>query len=246
MTSIHYFGHSTLKLTLDTGEEILVDPFFTENPATEATADDQRPGTILLTHGHFDHIGHVSANTEECQTDLVDIARRTGCAVVCNFEIGVWLQGRGVSNVKQLQPGGGVTLTWGRCKMVPAIHGSMLPDGSNGGVAGGYVLTLDDANIYLAGDTALFSDMQLIGDLQDGRTLDLAVLPIGDQFTMGPHDASLAAGYLDASHVMPVHYDTWPPIEQDPAAWGEWIERETDSKPLILKPGESRDLVDLD
>ena len=239
MTTLTYQGHSCLTLNLPGGESLLVDPFFSENPVATQTAAEQNPTAILLTHGHFDHVGHVSTNESECQTDLVEIARQTGCQVVCNFEIGVWLQSRGVENVHQMQPGGGFTFPWGRCKMTPAIHGSMLPDGSDGGVAGGYLLTLDDCVVYLAGDTALFSDMQLIGDLQDGRQIDLAVLPIGDNFTMGPHDAYIAAGYLDARQVLPVHYDTWPPIAQDAADWADWVSRETDSEGVVAAPGDT-------
>ena len=240
MTSLRYHGHSTLELTLPGDRTLLVDPFFTENPDAVVAAADVSPDVILLTHGHFDHVGHVSATEDRCQTDLVDIAKRTGCQVVCNFEIGVWLMGQGVENVHQMQPGGGFTFDWGRCKMTPAIHGSMLPDGADGGVAGGFLLTLEDAVVYLAGDTALFSDMQLIGHLQDDERIDLAVLPIGDNFTMGPHDAFLAAGYLDAKAVMPVHYDTWPPIAQDAAAWAEWCEKEIDDcRGVVVKPGGS-------
>ena len=238
MTTLRYHGHSTLEIETD-GRTLLVDPFFTENPATDVTAADVDPTVILLTHGHFDHVGHVSANQTQCQTDLVDIATRTGCQVVCNFEIGVWLMGQGVENVHQMQPGGGCTFDWGRCKMTPAIHGSMLPDGSDGGVAGGFLLTLGDCVLYLAGDTALFSDMQLIGHLQDDRQIDLAVLPIGDNFTMGPHDAFLAAGYLDAKRAMPVHYDTWEPIAQDAAAWAGWVTEETDTEGVVVPPGET-------
>ena len=238
MTELHFYGHSTLELRTG-GRTLLVDPFFTDNPDTDVAAADLSPTVILLTHGHFDHVGHVSATKDRCQTDLADIARRTGCQVVCNFEIGTWLMNQGVENVHQMQPGGGFTFDWGRCKMTPAIHGSGLPDGAYGGLAGGYLLHLEDAIVYLAGDTALFSDMQLIGNLQDGETIDLAVLPIGDTFTMGPHDAFLAAGYLDAKAVMPVHYDTWPPIEQDAQAWAAWVEDETDSKAVVVRPGES-------
>lgn len=148
--------------------------------------------------------------------DTVSIAKRTGALVIANFEIIAWLQGQGLTNVH-------------------AQHGSALPDGSYGGVACGIVLKTDEGTIYFSGDTGLFSDMQLIGD----ESIDLAVLPIGDNFTMGPDDALRAVQFIRPKRVVPSHYDTWPVIAQDANAWSDRVHAETDAKCTVLKVGES-------
>jgi L-ascorbate metabolism protein UlaG (beta-lactamase superfamily) len=157
--------------------------------------------------------------------------------VLGNFEVTNWLQKQGVAGSKLvgMNPGGGVELPFGRAKFTIAHHSSSMPDGSYGGVPGGWLLDLHGPRIYLAGDTALFLDMKLIGL----GGLDLAVLPIGDRYTMGPDDAIEAVKLLNPKRAMPCHYNTWPPIEQDAGAWAESVRRQTAAEPIVLQPGES-------
>ncbi|MBX3424654.1 MAG: metal-dependent hydrolase [Pirellulales bacterium] len=220
-----WYGHSCF--SLETGEHVLlVDPFLDDNPAAPVKAADVAADFILLTHAHFDHVADAAA-----------IARRTGATTLANFEIGQWLVKQGVSDAKVvgMNIGGGVDLPFGRAKMTIAHHSSSLPDGSYGGSAGGYVLETGDKRLYFAGDTAPFLEMKLIG--MGG--LDLAVLPIGDLFTMGPGDSLEAIKLLGAKRVVPCHYDTWPPIAQDGAKWAERVRQQTAADPVVLAPGES-------
>jgi L-ascorbate metabolism protein UlaG (beta-lactamase superfamily) len=206
------------------GQKILVDPYFTDNPAASTSAEEVEADHILVSHGHGDHI-----------SDAVAIAKRTGATVSSNFEIANWLEAKGVSAHPQ-HLGGGHEYPFGYLKLTLALHGSALPDGSYGGNPAGFLLTTPDGvKVYLACDTGLFSDMRLIGD----EGIDLAVLPIGDNFTMGPDDALRAVKLVRPKHVVPVHYDTWELIEQDPDAWAERVQAETDTQVHVLHPGES-------
>lgn len=226
MPTLTWYGHATW--SLKTGvHSALVDPYFTDNPAAAAKADDVTADFILLTHGHEDHT-----------TDAVGIAKRTGATVLCNWEINLWLQKHGVKNVIAMNTGGSVELPIGRVKMTIAHHSSSMPDGTYAGNPSGYLITTEGKRIYFAGDTALFLDMQLYG--RGG--LDLVVLPIGDVFTMGPDDALEAVKLLQPKRVAPSHYNTWPPIEQDAAAWAKRVEQETGAQALVLRPGERFDL----
>ncbi|MEQ8839028.1 MAG: metal-dependent hydrolase, partial [Lacipirellulaceae bacterium] len=157
--------------------------------------------------------------------------------VIANFEICEWLKGQGIAeeNVVPLNTGGGCDQSFGRVTMTLAHHSSSLPDGSYGGIAGGFLLELDGKRIYFAGDTSLFLDMKLIGL----GGIDLAVIPIGDQFTMGPNDSLEAVKFLGAKKVIPCHYNTWPPIEQDAQAWSETVREQTAAEPIVLEPGQS-------
>ncbi|MCL4870243.1 MAG: metal-dependent hydrolase [Anaerolineae bacterium] len=216
--TITWHGHATFSLNVN-GTKLVVDPFFDGNPAAKVAAADVAADYILLTHGHGDHIA-----------DTLPIAQRTGAMVISNFEIYTWLAAKGNANGHGQSIGGGYHHPFGHVKMTIAFHGSSLPDGSYGGMPGGFLLTLDGKRIYIAGDTALYSDMALIG--QGG--LDVAILPIGDNYTMGPDDALLALGYLKPKVVIPCHYNTWPVIAVDAEAWAERVRQETESEPVVL------------
>ncbi len=223
-----WYGHATLGLEVD-GYKLLVDPFFTGNPAASTTADAVEADFILVSHGHGDHIG-----------DTVSIAKRTGALVIANYEITNWLSNQGVEKVHPQHIGGGYHHPFGYLKLTFAIHGSGLPDGSYGGNPAGFLLTTKDGTtIYMAQDTGLFGDMRLIGE----EGLDLAVLPIGDNFTMGPKDALRAVKLLQPKNVIPIHYGTWPLIDQDPHAWAKQVEAETGVPVHVLKPGDTFELV---
>ncbi len=218
-----WFGHAALQLKTG-GFTILVDPLITDNPVAPVSADQLTPDFILLSHGHGDHLG-----------DTVSIAKRTGATVITNHEISGWLSAKGLKTHAQ-HIGGGYQHPFGYLKFTQALHGSGLPDGSSGGNPVGFLLTtLDGKKIYLACDTGLFSDMRLIGE----EDLDLAAIPIGDNFTMGPADALKAVKLLNPKHVLPIHYNTWDLIKQDANAWGSQVARETTTVVHIIKPGET-------
>ena len=216
-----WYGHATMGL--EVGKyKLLVDPFLTGNPAATATSESVQADFILLSHGHGDHVG-----------DAVAIAKRTGATIISNFEIANWVQAQGL-NAHAQHLGGGFKHPFGYLKLTLALHGSALPDGSYGGNPAGFLLTAEGKKVYLACDTGLFGDMKLIGE----EGIDLAVLPIGDNFTMGPDDALRAVKLIQPKHVIPVHYDTWELIAQDPKAWAKRVESETGTKAHVIKPGE--------
>jgi L-ascorbate metabolism protein UlaG (beta-lactamase superfamily) len=222
-TRVRWLGHACLLFESD-GRHILVDPFLTGNPAAASTADAVQADFILVSHGHGDHLG-----------DTVSIARRTGATVVANYEISEWLKKQGLNKVHPQQHGGGHAFPFGRVKLTLAFHGSALPDGSYGGNPCGFLITFKDGTkVYDAADTGLFGDMRLIGE----EGLDLAILPIGDNFTMGPDDAFRAVKLLQPKRVVPIHYNTWDLIAQDAAAWAKRVGKETKTEPVVLKPGE--------
>lgn len=225
-TKYTFLGHGTHMIETG-GYKLLIDPFFTGNPAATLTADQVEADFIFVSHGHGDHVG-----------DTISIAKRTGALVITNAEISGWLQNQDVKAHGQ-HIGGGFHHPFGYLKLTIAHHGSALPDGSNGGNPTGMLLTTkDDEKIYIAADTGFFGDMQYIGD----EGLDLAVLPIGDNFTMGPDDALKAVKLLRPKMVVPCHYNTWPLIEQDPDAWAKRVSAETEAVPHVLAAGESLDL----
>ena len=222
--SITWHGHATFSLDID-GKKVVVDPFFAgNNPVAKTKAVDVAADFILQTHGHADHIA-----------DTVGLAQRTGAQVIGNFEICTWINNQGHENTHPMNTGGGWDFPFGRVKMTPALHSSGLPDGSYGGDPSGYVVTSGGKNIYIAGDTALFSDMALIGSMG----LDAAILPIGDNFTMGPDDSLLALGYLKPKAVIPCHYNTWPLVAADANVWAARVSAETDAKPVVLTVDET-------
>ncbi len=221
-TELTWLGHGGWSIVA--GEHtILLDPFLDDNPTAPVKAADVAADFVLVSHGHHDHVG-----------DTESIARRTGAMVIANFEICQWLSGRGISTVHAMNLGGGFDHPFGRVKMTIAQHTSMLPDGANGGNPCGFLVSFPEGNVYFACDTGLFYDMKLIG----AAGIELAALPIGDNFTMGPDDALEAVRLLGPKRVVPVHSNTWPIIAQDADDWADRVHAETDAQPIVLEPGE--------
>lgn len=206
--------------------EVVIDPFVSQNPASPVEVSELSPSHILLTHAHGDHYGDTPA-----------IAERTGATVVAAVEIAQYVSQRGMQG-HGMNIGGSYAFPFGRVQFTPAWHSSSFPDGTYGGMPTGIVLEIDGKRIYHAGDTGLFSDMRLIGR----KGLDLAMLPIGDFFTMGPDDALEAVKLLSPKAVVPIHYNTFPPIAQDAQAFKARVESETDARCLVLEPGDSTEL----
>ena len=229
MLKLLFHGHSCWEID-DGKHRVLIDPFLTGNPTASVTADSVETDYIVVSHGHGDHVG-----------DTIAIANRTGAMVIGNFEIQNWLIDQGVAadKVHPQHIGGGFTYPFGYLKLTIAHHGSGLPDGSYGGNPAGLLITTPDTKrIYFACDTGLFYDMKLIGE----EGIDLAVLPIGDNFTMGPDDALRAVKLINPKVVIPVHFDTWELIAQDPHAWAKRVEAETQTSCIVISPGESYEL----
>ncbi|HTN74244.1 MAG TPA: metal-dependent hydrolase [Pirellulaceae bacterium] len=219
---ITWLGHNCWLLVNDQ-QRILIDPFLDDSPVAPVKARDVEADFILISHGHFDHIADAPA-----------IANRTGATVYANYEIATWLQSQhGVQNAIGMNLGGVAKTPFGTAKLTVAWHSSQLPDGAYGGSAGGWLLTIGGKKLYFACDTALFSDMQLIGAVG----LDFAVVPIGDLFTMGSDDSLQAIEWLKPQKVAPAHYNTWPPIAQDATQWAERVRAKTKAEPMVVTPG---------
>lgn len=223
-----YFGHSAFMLEAN-GNTALIDPFISDNPLSGRSGDEIEADAILLSHAHGDHVG-----------DTIPIARRTDATVVATFELATWLGSQGAANAKPANHGGTIAFAGGTVKLVPAWHTSSYSDDFVApGVPAGLVVRFGGKTIYFAGDTCLFGDMQLIAD----EGLDIAVLPIGDTFTMGLADAVCAAGMLRAETVIPCHYNTFPPIEQDPREFKRLVEEQSQvTRCLVLDPDQTIEL----
>ena len=221
---IRYLGHSAVEL-IDGETRILMDPFLTGNPRAAVAADALQPTHILLTHGHADHYG-----------DIVDIAKRTGAPVVAMAEIATELSELGVQNVHDPNLGGTVGFDWGWVKLVPAWHSSTTPNGTVNTPAGMLVM-VGERLVYHLGDTALFSDLQLIA--RRGNHVNVALVPIGGHYTMDRFDAVTACEFIGADEVIPIHYNTFPAIETDAQAFKSDVENATESKVVVLAPGET-------
>jgi len=227
MDKIIYYGHATIGLELD-GHLCIIDPFFDGNPMAPISWQEVKPEFLLITHGHGDHIGDTQEIYKQCEP-----------LIIANFEIIEYLISQGVKKVHAQHIGGAYNHVFGKVKLTNALHGSMLPDGSNGGNPAGFLITARSGKkIYVAGDTGLFGDMGLIGE----EGIDIALLPIGDNYTMGPDDALRAVKLLKPKIVIPVHYNTWPIISQDPFKWANEVENRTETKVVVLAPGATLDL----
>jgi L-ascorbate metabolism protein UlaG (beta-lactamase superfamily) len=215
-----WLGHSCVLLTGT--KKVLIDPFIPEGSVARTD-----PDIVVVTHGHHDHLGEAAA-----------LKKKT----VAVGEIAHYLTAKGVP-AEGMNIGGTLTLDGVRFTMTPALHSSRIDDGDavvNAGLAAGFVIRMDGVSVYHAGDTALFSDMKLIGSLYHP---DIALLPIGGRYTMGPDEAMIAANFIGAKTVIPVHYNTWDKIAVDPVPFKTAIERTTDMTVQILSVGESLECV---
>ncbi|MFC0557927.1 metal-dependent hydrolase [Halalkalibacter alkalisediminis] len=225
---LSYHGHSVVCVeTL--GTKLIIDPFITGNGLTDLDPDQLKVDVILLTHGHNDHVG-----------DTVALAKKNDALVIAPFELSTYLSWQGV-RTHPMHIGGSHEFDFGTVKLTQAFHGSSYTIEEEQkmvytGMPAGLLFTAEGKTIFHAGDTALFGDMKLIGER---NTIDVAFLPIGDNFTMGPEDAAIAAEWLQAKRVVPIHYNTFPVIEQDPV---EFAENLSGKKGLPLKVGESIEL----
>ena len=220
---IRYYGHATFELA-DGDTSVLIDPWLTGNPKATVSAADLNPSAILVTHGHSDHVA-----------DVVPIAKRTGAPVLAIVEIAGEFGAEDGVNAADINIGGTVEFDWGWVKMVPAWHTSTTPKGTVS-VPAGLVINFKGTTVYHLGDTGLFSDLKLVGK----RTpIDYALVCIGGHYTMDRHDAVDAAELIGARYVIPCHYNTFPAIEADAAAYKSDVESATSSKVIVLEPGET-------
>lgn len=222
MIKLKYNGHANISLKKE-NITILIDPFFTDNPVNKVNPNTVNCNYILVSHAHFDHIG-----------DAIEISKRSGATIISTAEIANLAQSKGC-NSHGMNIGGKFNFEFGSVKVTQAIHSA----GIEGGMACGFIIDFYGKHIYFAGDTALFGDMELIGKM---NTIDYALLPIGDNFTMGPKEAVEAVKMLKPNIVIPIHYDTWPPIAQCPNKFKEDVENNTNAKVKIVSFGEEINL----
>lgn len=221
-----YHGHSVVAIETN-GTKIMIDPFITGNGTCDLKAEDVEVDVIILTHGHNDHVG-----------DTVELARRNDALVIAPFELANFIGFQGVEKIHPMHIGGSHQFDFGKLKLTQAFHGSsyIIEEEQKivyTGMPSGIILSAEGKTVYHAGDTALYTDMKMYGEMHD---IDVAFLPIGDNFTMGPEDAKIAASWLKAKKVVPIHYNTFPVIEQDPEAFAKSL---PEGVGVALKPGES-------
>lgn len=220
MPRLTFLGHACFLLGEEGREALILDPFLRENPQASLKPEDLKVDYVLVSHAHFDHLG-----------EAYEIAKTNEAMIISTSEISHDAQDKGLS-AHPLNIGGKFNFSFGWVKLAPAFHGS----GIAGGLACGFIVNYYGKNIYFAGDTGLFSDMKLIGEL---TPLDIALLPIGDNYTMGIDDAVHAASFLRAKLVIPYHYNTWPLVEADPEEFKKKVEEKTNSRCVVIAPGKS-------
>lgn len=221
-----YFSHSSFQITSDSGRTILIDPFFDGNPTAPVSSDQVGADYIILTHGHGDHLG-----------DALKIAARTNPLFICVNELANYCIDKGF-RAHNMHIGGSHLFDFGRVKFTIAHHGSMTPEGTYAGEPAGVVLTIDGKSLYHTGDTGLFLDMQLIGEM---TPLDYMLLPIGDNFTMGIRDAVKAVQLAKPGVAIPMHYNTFPVIAADPHEFERQV-AEIGKVAWVMEYGEERQL----
>ncbi|HOJ78031.1 MAG TPA: metal-dependent hydrolase [Bacillota bacterium] len=217
---LKYYGHSAFQLTKE-NTSLVFDPFITDNPLTAIKPEAIKCNYILVSHGHSDHLG-----------DTVKIANQTGATVIATYELAGLVAKQGCKTYS-LQFGGKVSFDFGTLRLTPALHGSGVP----GGLACGFIVNFYGKTIYFAGDTGLFGDMELLGK---SATIDYAILPIGGRYTMGPDEALEAVGMLKPQYVIPMHYNTWPEVEQSPTEFKSAVEKcYPKVKVMIIDPNQA-------
>ncbi len=216
MINITWLGHSTFALEFETGEVLVLDPWITGNPSYPASYKLKRVDAIAISHGHFDHVN-----------DVLPLAKEFGPKIVGIFEVASFFESKGAKNTIGMNKGGTVDLGFVKLTMTHALHSSAIKDGDQlvyGGEAAGYILTFPDGRrAYFAGDTTIFSDMSLYADIYKP---EMAFLPIGDHFTMGPHEAAHAARLLKVKQVIPMHYGTFPALTGTPEELASKLEKD--------------------
>lgn len=223
---LRYFSHSSFQITTDDGKRIVIDPFLDDNPTSPVKSAEVDADYIILTHAHGDHVG-----------DSFKIAKRCDPLFICVNELAEYVKSKGFE-AHNMHIGGAYNFDFGRVKFTIAHHGSQTPEGGYGGEPAGVVLTIDGKNIYHTGDTGLFLDMKLIGEL---NPIDYMLLPIGDNFTMGIDDAVKAVEFVNPKKSIPMHYNTFPVIEVDPEEFKKKVES-AGKEAIVMKYGEEIEL----
>jgi L-ascorbate metabolism protein UlaG (beta-lactamase superfamily) len=228
--NITWYGHSAFQITTNENLRILIDPFISNNPSSPVTVEELYADVILVTHGHADHFG-----------DTMELANRTGALVVCNHELSIYLSKQGFETMG-MNIGGTVKVQDIKITMVNALHSSdmdFFEEVNAGGSAAGYIIELENGRkIYHAGDTGIFSDMRNV--ISHIYRPEIAMLPIGDRYTMGPYEAAIAAEWINPEIIIPMHYNTYPAIEQNPLEYSDMVRKSNrDVEVVILEPGDS-------